>query len=205
MIRLCLRALAALALIFSVTISAILAQPRDDAAIRAFFSPPQGCSSPCFLGIRPGVTTHDQAVALLSTQPWINIVQSDANALSWTWNGKQPAFVSDFPSNFLLARIDFQGGVVSAISVPTTTRWADFYFLFGSPDQASIITSSAPSVHYRVYDAAYFAPGFEVQTTLRCPVTSREAAWSSTVFITWPISRLSHPQVINDGSSLGGC
>ena len=187
MIRLIVRVIVGLALAFSLTMSAILAQPRDDAAMRAFFAPPSGCSAPCFLGIRPGVTTYDQALAILQVQPWIDAIRNEADALSWTWNGKQPSFVSDFDSNFLLARIDFQNGVVNTIRVPTTTRWADFYFLFGAPDRSVLYSGAAPSTHFRIYDAAYFNPGFEIQTTLRCPINSREAAWYSTVFITWPV------------------
>ena len=133
------------------------------------------------------MTTESDAFAILSAQPWINIITHDSDSLSWTWNGKQPTFVSSFASNFLLARIDFQGGVVSTIRIPTTTRWADFYFLFGSPDHAVLVSGNAPSVHYRIYDAAYYGHGFEVETTTRCPINSHEALWYSTVFITWPV------------------
>ncbi|MBI1258683.1 MAG: hypothetical protein GC204_14540 [Chloroflexi bacterium] len=187
MIQFILRTIFVLALSFALTVGAIVAQPRDDAAMRAFFAPPPGCAAPCFIGIRPGVTTYDQALAILRAQPWIDGIKDESNALSWTWNGTQPGFVSDFENNFLLARIDFANGVVESIRVPTTTRWADFYFLFGAPDRFVLFSGSAPSVHYRIYDAAYFTHGFEVETTLRCPINSREAAWYSTVFMTWPV------------------
>ena len=173
--------------ILALAQSAILGQPRDEAAMRAFFTPPIGCHAPCFLGIRPGVTTYNEALTILRAQPWIDGIRDEVNALSWTWNGKQPGFVSDFENNFLLARIDFAEGVVETIRIPTTTRWADFYFLFGAPDRFVLFSGSAPSVHYRIYDAAYFAHGFEAETTLRCPINSREAAWYSTVFMTWPV------------------
>jgi hypothetical protein len=187
LIGLWLRGSVALALLFALTLGALLAQPRDDTAMRAFFAPPQDCATPCFLGIRPDVTTYDQALAILRAQPWIDTIKDETDALSWTWNGKQPSFVSDFDSNFLLARIDFLNGVVNSIRIPTTTHWADFYFLFGAPDHSVLLSGAAPSTHFRVFDAAYFTQNFEIQTTLRCPINSREAVWYSTVFITWPV------------------
>ncbi len=188
MIRLLLRLLALLIAAFALAVGAIIAQPRDDAAMRAFFAPPEGCASPCFLGLRPGVTSRDDAVDILSAHPWISLIDGGDEGLAWTWNGQQPAFVDRYRSGFLLAHVDFTDGVVSSIHVPTTTRWADFYVLFGKPDRAIAFTVSAPSVHYRIYDAAYFAHGFEVSTSTRCPVTSSESAWYSTIFITWPVS-----------------
>lgn len=186
MIALLLRCAALLTVLSMLALGAILGQPRDDAAMRAFFTP-QDCAAPCFLGIRPGVTREDEALAILRSQPWIDALQQNADSVTWVWNGKQPAFVSSFGNSFVLAQIDFRAGIVDTIRLTTTTTWAEFYFLFGAPNQAVIQTRSTPSAHYLIYDGAYFAPGFQVETSTHCPV-SREATWQSTVFITWPVS-----------------
>ena len=188
MIRLLLRLMLLLIMICGLAISAILLQPRNDAQMRAFFSPPQGCAAPCFLGIRPGVTSEAEALALLHAQPWIGQIVPENQGVSWSWNGQQPSFVSNYTTSLLLGRIDFRSGVVSQIRIATTTIWAEFYFLFGPPDRVIYATNSTPSLRYQVYDGAYTAPGFEVETETQCPVTSHEATWFSTVLITWPIS-----------------
>lgn len=42
---------------FSAVLLLIHAQPYDDSQLRAFLTPPEGCPAPCFMGIRPGITT----------------------------------------------------------------------------------------------------------------------------------------------------
>jgi hypothetical protein len=55
----------------TLTLAAIRAQPYDDSELRAFLLPPEGCAAPCFMGIRPGVTTGDEAIAILERTGWI--------------------------------------------------------------------------------------------------------------------------------------
>lgn len=51
-----------------VPLALIRAQPYDDSELRAFLTPPEGCPAPCFMGIRPGVTTVEEALDLLAKQ-----------------------------------------------------------------------------------------------------------------------------------------
>ncbi len=201
MIALLLRGIALLLGLFTLAVGAIIAQPRDDAAMRAFFAP-EDCAAPCFLGIRPGVTTHDQAVAILRANPWVEDVSGGADSISWRWNGQQPDFVSSLHTNILLAHVEFADGVVSTIRVQTTTRWADFYFLFGRPDRLLYQSLPTPSNLYRISDNAYFTRGFEALFSVRCPVSSREATWYSNVLVVWPVS--SHVAAADD-RFLRGC
>jgi hypothetical protein len=143
-----------LTLLFCAAILAIIAQPRDDAAMRAFFAP-DDCPTPCFAGIRPGVTTYGDALAILSAHPWVGQIDRTQDGLAWAWNGQQPDFANSFGSNFVLGHIDFAAGIVRTIRVQTTTRWAEFYFLFGSPDRAGYRIVSTVSSYYRIFDGAY--------------------------------------------------
>ncbi len=189
MIRLLLIVTTALALASLLTLAAIILYPRaDDMAMRAFFAAPDGCSAPCFLGIRPGVTPQSDALALLRAHPWIENVVTDGDGFSWTWNGKQPAFVSSYNNALLMGHIGVQSGIVQSIRVTTTTIWADFYTLFGPPDHVNWFTGNTPSRRFQIYDATYLDPDFEIETATQCPITSRQASWYSMVLITWPIS-----------------
>ena len=52
-----------LGLLFAAA-AVIRAQPYDDSELRAFLTPPEGCPAPCFMGIRPGVTTREEALTI---------------------------------------------------------------------------------------------------------------------------------------------
>jgi hypothetical protein len=51
--------------VFVFAIIPIHTQPYDDAELRAFLLPPDGCAPPCWQGIRPGVTSMARAAILL--------------------------------------------------------------------------------------------------------------------------------------------
>lgn len=52
------------------------ARPYDDGGLRDLLMP-SGCEMPCFLGIRPGVTTRDEVIAILESHEWIGVVHDD--------------------------------------------------------------------------------------------------------------------------------
>jgi hypothetical protein len=53
-----------LILLFTAALAVIRAQPYDDHELRELLLP-AGCPAPCFMGIRPGVTTVEEAVKIL--------------------------------------------------------------------------------------------------------------------------------------------
>lgn len=68
--RLILRLAVVLALIGWLSIALIRAQPYDAGPARALLLPPAGCSDlPCWQGMRPGVTTLDEAVRFFEQRP----------------------------------------------------------------------------------------------------------------------------------------
>ncbi len=69
MTRYLLRWMAILSALFVLSMLLIRAQPYDDSELRDFLTPPEGCPVPCFMGIRPGVTTAEEAIAILEAHP----------------------------------------------------------------------------------------------------------------------------------------
>src|SRR4051794_17887749 len=118
MIRFWLRCSAVFVLIFVLMIVAFRIQPRDDRAMRAFFTPQQGCAAPCFLGIRPGVTTREEALALLKAHPWVGEISERGDIIGWIWNGEQPAFLQIGTAE---NQIFLSFGSVDSVYVPTET------------------------------------------------------------------------------------
>jgi hypothetical protein len=70
LIRLVLKAVFALTVLSALCIVLTRAQSYDDSEVRIFLTPPDGCPAPCFMGIRPGVTTLEEATAILSAMGW---------------------------------------------------------------------------------------------------------------------------------------
>ena len=192
MITLGLRTSAVFALVFALIIAVILIQPRDDSAIRAFFAVREDCAAPCFLGIRPGVTTHDQAADILRAQPWVGKLTVGRDALYWAWNGQQPAFITDRMDNFKDGQIIFVRDIVARITVATKLNWGEFRLIFGKPDQELFVAGQSPSgfFPFLFHSAAYADGSFEVDTDTFCPLKSRADLWYSTVTMVMPIHPL---------------
>jgi len=81
-------------IVFSIALWLIRLQPDDEHELRQLLLP-EGCPAPCFLGIRPGVTTYDEAIQLLVASKWVEIDPSKLNGDDITyplilhWNGQQ--------------------------------------------------------------------------------------------------------------------
>lgn len=151
MFKLLLRPAILLTLICVVPIALIRAQPYDDSELRAFLTPPDGCPMPCFMGIRPGVTTVDEAIAILEGHEWVASVGEDyvklmqeisedelpplLTTIDWEWNGAQPVWV-DSTRN---ARFFDADREVSIVVINTLIPLGDVLLAYGIPDNARLI------------------------------------------------------------------
>lgn len=185
MTRLALRVTATLAFVFLATLGAMCAQPYDDGGLWAQLAPPD-CAQPCFLGIRPGVTTQAEALALLNAHPWISLIHlPDDQTITWTWNGEQPPFLHaarhSTSENARLedARLLIQGGIVHAIGIQTAARLGDVKIMFGTPDLTYFFNwyTRDPAKNYYSYfeqHGVYIGDQFEAASSTVCPVSNRQ-------------------------------
>jgi hypothetical protein len=86
---------------FALLTAALLvihAQPYDDHGLRQLLLP-DGCPAPCFMGIRPGVSTMDETVKILEASKWLktdtDLLKANGYGfpLILRWNGNQPALL----------------------------------------------------------------------------------------------------------------
>jgi hypothetical protein len=162
-----LRLAALLTLAFGAAIGLVRAQPYDASEIRAFLTPPQDCAAPCFLGVQPGRTTLDEAVALLEASGWIAEVERGGRFHDFLWNGQQPDFIDDRALNYFMIR----AGVVDQIRLRTRLRLGDVVGLLGRPDDSfSWLTGSGSGVFYAMI---YTRLGVEVSGFAPCPALRR--------------------------------
>lgn len=96
-----LRAAGLLLLGFIAALLFLRSQPYDDHEIRLLLIP-DNCPAPCFMGIRPGITTRDEALELLKASKWVEtdtaevIDGTQGPTSTLQWNGKQPNLISEW-------------------------------------------------------------------------------------------------------------
>jgi hypothetical protein len=162
----------------------VRSQPHDDRDLHALLTAPDDCASPCFMHIRPSVTTMDDAFILLSRHSWVQQVQQSFNiALSrktirWRWSGVQPSVIDATAPGILYA--DYRGERVAAIAVQT--RIPLFYApLFEQPafslDAGSILEGNRLVVGGYYPDRAVW-----IYAPWQCPV---EQFWASGMRLQW--------------------
>ena len=179
MIRFLLKFGFAFTLLFAFCIALIRAQPYDDSELRAFLTPPEGCPAPCFMGIRPGVTTREDAIAILEAHEWVNEVTYDvAGDVQWTWSGLQLGIIDENSYGILLTPVE--GEPVVEIRISTIIPIGYIYLLFGKTPNTD---SGAGGREGIGVSALYFDQYMWVWTIVHsCPVTYSKF-WSGTMNI----------------------
>lgn len=176
MIRTTLRTGCWLILLFWSTAGAIYYgthQGKTDLALVSFLHPSQECPSPCWEGIRPGITDSLEAVDKLRAIPWVTdiyaiqgIVTNDSY-VRWRWKGQFPAHVDAER----YGQMWFHNGIVYAIDLPLTVSFSNVWGAFGAPEIE--IALKAPLTQPQIfYHALYFDKTLEITGTVKCPLNA---------------------------------
>jgi hypothetical protein len=133
-------------MVFGLPIFLIRARPYDDHDLRTFLTPPDGCPTPCFMGIRPGVTTQDEAITILESHQWVSEMQIERTMLlheepqpsrshiSWRWSTSRPNRLQlDREASLLIV-----GQQVDAMVMISDFRLGDVILTYGIADKASL-------------------------------------------------------------------
>ena len=183
MLRVWLQGAALSALVFCALLGVMRAAPYDDGGLQtALFSP--ACAPPCFLGIRPGVTTRAESLALLQAHPWVAEIDAKAgySTLSWTWNGSQPAFLQDGRLSIMddvVARIDLLTGADAATTALVLGAPRVWYFTLWSINNTRSMMTTLYFEQRAVYD------NLEVISANYCPLTV-QSQWTLPTQISMP-------------------
>jgi hypothetical protein len=184
-LRLLLRLMLPLTVVLALPVLLIRAQPYDSREVQSLLTPPEGCTTPCFMGIRPGVTTNIEAADLLRAHEWVNELamqgtQHDArgrfvySSLSWTWSDSAPDEIDHSqPGRMFFMQPDpfYERLVVQSIQVETRLRTWLVEQWFGQP-AASTMSYHNRRLGYSVTFAQDEQPVLVViSTALMCPAT----------------------------------
>lgn len=176
--------------LLTVVLLLIHAQPYDDYGLHQLLVP-DGCPAPCFMGIRPDVTTKNDILTLLRANPWVSHVNRAIGTnddFEWTWRDGMPDyFASISPWASFTLRSDSGGDLmVSSITYSTRFTLGDVVLTWGLP-ATSLLTLLNPSGAASLSIPAnialdYQQEGFIATIFLTCPYTAD--IWHTPVRIT---------------------
>lgn len=127
--------------LFTLVLLIIRALPHDDHALRELLLP-EGCPAPCFMGIRPGITTMDEAVALLEANSWVGHIEKEAygpnNTVIWTWNDRVPGQIIPEGGGRIWIPQNSEQQLVDSITISSLSQLGELYALLGRPDTETL-------------------------------------------------------------------
>jgi hypothetical protein len=168
-----------LALSLTLFVAVVRFYPRDESEMRRLLAPPDGCAMPCWQGIRPGITTAGDAVALLSQHAWggrIIMTYFDAGKgdgiIAWTWNADGLEEIARLHG----VRLHVRDGVVYNISLPPGIPLRDVWLAFGDPSEGEWAIVDRPYTKgYRIQqELSYGDSGVYVSSRAACPASLNE-------------------------------
>lgn len=179
--------------LFTLVMIAIHAQLYDDHELRELLLP-EGCPAPCFMGIRPGVTTMDETMKLLRSSKWVEMghweptIDKETSEVRLGFNGSQPKVIDDSLPLILI----FQNTAPQKINrvlfnFQDSVRLGDIYLVLGKPTRFNRNSFLTPAMGYgqyylevsHIYDAKMIA----FATSMSCPISLNQLLNHSRIFV----------------------
>ena len=184
MARLLFRLALTLTITFTLFMALLRVRPYDSSDLRGLLPTAHNdnCPAPCWRGIRPGITTLEEAAAILNSDAWVKDVFMSPTLVSWAWTGAQPASVDGEHHGVLWAR----RGIVQQVKISLNVSFGEVWLLLDQPHQGDIqlsgVTVSRPTIYRAAHLAVYAYPGGILQTNsiLTCPLNPG-AFWNAPV------------------------
>jgi hypothetical protein len=215
MLRFYVRLVIAPVLLLASIMGLIRTQPYDERKPIAVLVPVT-CRTPCFMGIRPGVTTIDQAILLLKQNDWVRQViampnEIHPNQVGWLWSENAPDYLEkgkDYFDGQLFLSTDRK---VSGIGFDTTLKMGDIPPILGNPQQDGLIVAGmviAPDPRMNVIVELWFpAHHLAVSAIQSCPYytnfwklaarVSISAVDARTALRTMPVETVAHDNLVS--------
>ena len=160
-------------------------QPFDASELRTFLIPSNDCDAPCFMGVQPGATNSQRAMALLQAHEWVDevFVILDGFYGEWSWSGQQPRFVNTGSRGFLGAH-SAQYNAYYSMSIDSTITLDELYLALGEPDLSFFIHTERAGSRTLVHSVYYNTLGLQADGAITCPATLARL-WQSDLTLYW--------------------
>jgi hypothetical protein len=192
-------------ILFACCIALIRAQPYDAADLRALLTS-ESCSAPCFMGIRPGVTTMDEALELLRTSEWVRYIRhidlasatlTYSGGIRWEWSGRQPSWIDARHDSWIWMienRVDY-------ITIRTRVSLGDIWLAYGAPNSGTVFSDVDARLPTIYYEAIYPRDHMFVTVGGVCPIRNY---WSEAALIAFRLDMPPRLPASPGGSGLPG-
>jgi hypothetical protein len=192
-----------LVIVGSAMLLLIGARRYDGSTVAAFFA--ESCEAmPCWQGIRPGTTTINQALAILSSHPWIadisevntssNLNTSGTVLIYWRWSARYP-FIDGVRTSHQPGILVTDQGLVRQIYLTTSIPLGDLWLALGGAQERTL-NAQVDQQRLRIDNTALFVnDGIAATATLYgdC-LTEPVGFWQTPVFL-WLRDTLPPPDV----------
>ena len=170
MIRLYVRLIALPVLLLTGVLLLIRTQPYDDPVLHELLLP-ESCPAPCFIGIRPGVTTGEDAVKLLETSNWVGaidngLIDNQQGFIRWDWGDQKPSWISANTKG----KIWVTKQQVETITIYSDIRLGETTLILGFPEGELVDPSQDRSGQSSLYTAFYNQKGLLLRIWQPCHV-----------------------------------
>jgi len=170
-------------LIFTAVLLLIRAQPYDDHNLRQLLLS-DGCPAPCFMGIRPGVTTVKEAITRLEASGWVTDLQvTKAESITdgesyisvrWNWNTHSSSVIETaFPAYIFSYEQDIRSAV-DEIRVPMKLKSGHIQLLLQVPTMYALIEGMPDAFGKLPMAITIYYDRVESSSYLECPVNMRD-------------------------------
>ncbi len=169
--------------LFTLVLILIRAQPYDDHELRQLLLP-EGCPAPCFMGIRPGVTTKDEAMKLLQKNKWVasydfNPLRSDIRI---RWSRNSPLWLAN-DGFYDGSIVGIRNNIVYAFVLDTTLKLGDLWLLFGETPFQKNTLPIFESTLYLSYAAYYPQMGLSTSVWVNCTGKRKHITYQDIVYL----------------------
>jgi len=159
-------------LIFAATLFLLRTQPYDDHGLRQLLLP-EGCPTPCFMGIRPGKTTMDETLAILKSNQWISNIRIHAGSIQWTWSDLSPTILDrNYPGYAQHSNMVDEGCCVGSIKFNSRFTLGDLYLLLGDPPRTNMVRG--PTLDYALVSISFVDQSIRLFTSVDCPINKQK-------------------------------
>ncbi|HLU10082.1 MAG TPA: hypothetical protein VK003_10485 [Oceanobacillus sp.] len=172
--------------IFAASLALTHAQPYNGEDLIALITPPANCAMPCWNGIQPGVTTANDAAAILQADPNVADVLVLPGKISWWWNGEQSSLLDAsgraFHGRMETAMVNGQETITSIV-LDTNVLLGDVRLTLGEPDSLTLHTVASEDQSQRsgIVHVAHYGDLY-VFNMLECPMNVSDF-WASPSYI----------------------
>lgn len=174
--------------VFTLALGVVRAGITPDSSLRAALEASENCPAPCWLGIRPDITSAREAEILLRAHPWIVDLSASPAIIAWHWSASAPAYI-DTARQGLLYVANQQ---VKTVRVPLRVPFGDVWAIFGVPSRTLLVRPVSRTTAYQI--ASYEELGVGVISSLSCPA-GPTVFWTS--LTTLHLGDLTHSDLMN--------